>query len=65
MSCAERIQTQLIWSANAADYAKQAIFFDGKSDGIAIFPVKSKLSSAIHYRSTPFKMNPSLTIEWE
>jgi hypothetical protein len=51
-------------SWNALD-AVVPLFFDGKSDGTAVFPVKSKLSNAIHHSSISSKINRSLTIEWE
>jgi hypothetical protein len=44
---------------------KVLLIFDGKSDGIAVFKAKSPLSKFIYRRSTTYKMNCSLTIEWE
>lgn len=44
---------------------KSVYLVDGKSDGIAVFLAKPASSKLIQRGSTSFKINRSLTIEWE
>jgi hypothetical protein len=44
---------------------KILIFFDGKSDAMVVFSAKTASSNLVYRRSTIFKINCSLTIEWE